>query len=281
MKAVGYAAALCVVVTFLFVTGCDRDQTAGAWSRDEVSQEAPPEGVPADFFPLATGTTWTYAITLGEAEPLGYEEITWKGPGGTGVLSAQRRRFTGVFEEHEGNQFTLKMRVKGPAPKQGGLEYPLGVELEILKDDLGIFYGAKQVFFAVANYDRFMAHLVVTHDANGPGAPSGSGPWSSWGSEDGYSMRLIFFGSAPGTRISMGSKPKDMLLFAGVEGTIEGGVDVLRFMRTVLPSDDPIDELLGEGFSEETWFEKDRGLVRLVQTRGSVTMTWNLTDFSQ
>jgi len=281
MKTVQYTVALCMTVAFLFITGCDREQTDEAWSREGISQEAPPEGVPADFFPLETGTTWTYAITLGETEPLNYEEVSWEGPGKTGILSVRRGRFFGVFEEHQGNQFTLKMRVKGPAPKQGGLEYPLGVELEILQDDLGVFHDAKQVFFAVANYDRFMAHLVITHDVNGPGAPTGSGPWSSWGSEDGYSMRLIFFGSAPGTRISMGGQHKDLLLFGGVEGTIEGGVDVLHFIRTVLPSDDPTDGLLSEGFSEETWFEKDKGLFRLVQTRGDATMTWDLTDFSQ
>ena len=47
--------------------------------------DRPPAGHPSDFFPTATGSTWTYEIELvGDQHPLKYEQVAW--PQGQGSI---------------------------------------------------------------------------------------------------------------------------------------------------------------------------------------------------
>ena len=171
-------------------------------------------GEPSDYFPAASETEWVYEIEIGEVEPLNYREVVWPLGDGQAVAQAVRSRFVPLLEDKQLKTFALIIKVRGPAAEQGPLKYPDGVELEIVKDELGIFRDAKQVFWAITSSDRFMLDEVITYSPDTPGAPTGA--FGSLGVEDGYSQRVIFFGEEPGAQIGLGKEPKDTLLFVRI-----------------------------------------------------------------
>lgn len=278
---------LALALAFLFM-GCD-SMEPGKAGPNAVGQN-PPNCDPREYLPSKPGTTWTYDIKVGKAEPLNYEEVLWNQGDGK-IVMASRGRFWGFLNNKAKEDFRLKMRVKGPAAKQGGMQYPIGIELEILEDGLGVFKHEKQVFWAATVSGGLMAHQVVTHGPDSSGAPSG-GPWGSWGAEDGYSMEIFLFGKKPGTEVSM--RETDSLLFIGNDAVPGQNTSGLHFLRTVKPAKKESGEVkklieeksegmnpLGKGFTEDKWFVRGRGLVRLEQrVDGVVSMTWVLKEFS-
>jgi hypothetical protein len=247
-------------------------------------------GHPREFFPSQVGTTWTYEIELvGGDPPLKYEETSWPIGADKSVMYATRgiiyNRSATTPDEQRRN-FALKISVKRPAAKQGRLQYPLGVELSIDHDELGVFSEAKQVFWAISDSARFNANLVVTVDSDSPSAPS-SGGFGRWGQGDGSAMRLLFFGDRPGIGIGLKDSP-DKLLFRGVRANVENfdGNECLYFTRTVDAAKSDRDDLpqradgadrLSRAFREEMWFARGKGLVRLEQiVDDKPTMTWTL-----
>jgi len=185
------------------------------------------------------------------------------------------------------------LKIKGDAKKQGGLEYPIGTELLVEKDELQVFFEAKQIFLATTPHGGFMTHRVVTYSSDTPGSPN-----YGYGTEDGYSMGIVFFLRKPGIRISMGRSEKkesvDSLLFVDIEPIPGTRTPGFHFLRRVLPSEkegktekesadkeDGDAGNLGKGFTEDTWFDWGKGLVYLQQkVDGKVSMTWKLVDFS-
>lgn len=277
------------MVLVAIVFGCGRnesDKEKPASPRSESSLPIPgqPPGKPGDFFPSQVGWTWTYEITIGDAEPLRYNETAWP-LGDKWIVYATRRRFPPVVKGEGEKTFHLVIRSKATATKQGPLEYPIGIELDVVEDELGVYEDAKQVFWAISTSGRFMAHLVTTYDPRSAPGGSRGGAWGRWGQEEGYSMRLIFFGDQPGTQIGMGNEPADKLLFEGIDTNAEGyaGQPLLRFIRSVEGSrDDQSDRILDRAFTEEMWYAKGKGLVRLVQkVEGKTSMTWTLTALSR
>jgi len=228
---------------------------------------------PADYFPMDVGREWSYLITIGETEPLIYQEVVW--PTSTGsVLSSTRGRL--ALASREGDTFLLELRVKSRAVEQGPLSYPEGVELEILTDDLDFYEDSQQVFWAILTSPRYMTHEVVTFSQYGIRAPTG---WPI--QEDGFSMRLLFVGEE-GVSVGMGEDPADEVMFIGVDTDVPGyeGKALLQFRRTVKegePMPGRPRDYLDSGFIENTWFAEGEGLVRLEQrVGGQVSMTWNL-----
>lgn len=254
-------------------------------------EDGQPKGNPRDYFPTKIGTTWTYKITLGKVRPLRYETVTWP-QGNTGIVMASRGFYPGSFGEDK-QEFILKMRVKGRALKQGKMQYPIGVELEILEDEFGVFENHKQVFFAATDSGGFIAHWVKTRDYSSPGAPR-TNAWGGWGAEDGYTMPVIFFAARPGTQISMGEGSPDSLTFVGPDDSLKPN-GRLQFLRVVKPAKkeerhEGVTEKkfgkgltdLEKGFEEHMWFTKGKGLVLLKQTiDGETSMKWLLIDFLQ
>jgi hypothetical protein len=245
--------------------------------------EGPPEGVPGDYFPHQVGTEWQYDVSTGPAEPLEYREVAWR-MGSSLEYIASRGRYRPYFEAKTRN-FVLRMKVQGPSPEQGPLKYRDGVELAVLEDGLGIFENHHRIFWAVGTAERYMANEIVTFPPDSPGAPGMGGPWGGWGAEDGYSMRLVFFADKPGIAIGFGEHAKDMTAFVGAESC--NGIPCLHFVRTVEAgkADDRVPhsaaaDYLDRGFTEDRWFAKGKGLVRLEQkVDGRTSMTWTLTKF--
>lgn len=237
-------------------------------------------GVKNEYFPLEIGVRWAYEIQIGEAEPLNYKETRWPmEPGKVSVFST-RGRYTAYLKDPSKKSYRLTIAVKGPAEKQGGLQYPIGAELEIEEDELGIFGDAEKVFFAVTTSGRYMAQLVATYPPDSLGAPFGMTSF-----EDGFSMQILFFTGNLGTEIGIGKEPKDKLALIGLDTSVPKykGEALLHFRREVAPDENILQqaEYLNNGFTEDLWFAKGKGLVRLEQkVNGKVSMVWVLTQFT-
>jgi hypothetical protein len=277
---------------------------------DRRNNNLPPSGHPRDFFPSEPGATWVYSVeVLGDDPPLKYEEVSWPISEGRAVTYATRgiiHKFDRPLEEgtestNATKSYSLEMCVKGRAAQQGRLKYPLGVELKVLKDDLGIFENAKEVFWAITESGRFTVHLVITYDPDTPGAgaPVG-GAFGRWGQGDGSSMRHIFFVDKPFVGIGAQGSPdslgffgvkKDAIGFDGTEAKGFEGTECLYFRRiveaakkldaeAVTPEIPASADRLNSAFEEHMWYARGKGLVRLEQrVNKKPTMIWTLEEF--
>lgn len=280
-----------LIIWFLlmvFAYGCGEGEEieSGTSVEDEETESSIIiEVEPSDYFPTSEGTSWVYEIEIGNVEPIFYRLERWSVGDGYVLPYEIRGRFARLFYNNNEKKFLLEIGVKRLADKQGPLQYPKGVELEIKKDELGIFEEAKQVFWAITFSGGFEVDEVVTYSPeNMPGYPTGS-----WGMEEGYSIRPMFFSDLPGTQIGIcvGDEAVDNLLFAGVDTKVPEyeGIPLLYFIRTVEPAKKKEGEnyyYFHNGFSEEIWFAIGKGLVRLEQKVGGKTsMVWTLVEFSE
>lgn len=216
---------------------------------------------------------------MGEIEPLYYREVIWP----VGEEKYKQTSTRGIFVAHLKDpnrvEFYLQKRIKCKAEHQGELNYPLGFEIEIQKDDLGIYSRSKQVFLAASTSSRFMADEVITYSAEED--TLASNPWGNLGRKDGFCMRLIFFGDEPGLSIGLGSDPKDRLIFKGFENVPTTNEAALHFRREVDASENASEDL-DRAFTEDTWFVKGKGLVYFQQKiNDKISMTWELVDFKK
>jgi hypothetical protein len=259
--------------------------TLGCTGRDQASggTQGRPDGDPQEYFPIAMGTTWTYDITIGPGEPLSYQTRKWP-MGEKAMVQSVRGRYWGAMkhlEEGKTSSLKLKLRVAGRTT-----ECPMAtanaVKVDVVQDDLGIFEDAEALYFTRIGDESDCEWVMVTsYGMHGIGAPTGS-----WGmplsTDNGFSNRLIFFGDGFGIRISLGgASSEDHLLCVGLDQVRRGArnVELVRFTRTVDPrsDDDSEADVLNKGFTEDTWYQRGRGLVRLEQTiDGQRTMTWEL-----
>lgn len=266
-----------------------------------------------DYFPSNVGVTWTYEITVGDTEPIHYGTILWP-LGNRSIGVEDKGRFEHVANGKGRKRFKLVVRSKASAMKQGPLQYPKGVELEVVQDGLGVFENTKRVFLAINSAERFMAELIITYDPNDPMSTWRRLPDGATGGKvgDGFSRRLLFFGAQPGTALAMGKEHADMLYFVGSDASVEGyaGQALLHFKRIVKGTTDELTGLLSQpqnenalnamrsmkgttgvdpdviyfsrGFEDDMWYAKGKGLVRLVQKVGEKTsMTWKLIALSK
>lgn len=269
-KIKGIVVILSILIISLTLPGCGGKNDGGS-------------GDLSDYFPIDTGKEWTYKITIGEAEPLSYREIVWDLKGGGTLIQSAMRRFLPLLEENSPDKFLLKIAVKRPAAPQELLNYPIGVELTIEEDELGIFAEYEKVFWAMTSSGRFMAEQMVTYSPLKPWAPSNA--LGSHGRKNAYSNRLLLFEAEPGAKLSgMGSITLvDMIYYEGIDNNLPGyeGNGCLHFKRVVVLKkgnwDREPEPPLNKDFTEDTWFAKGIGLVRLEQkVEGVPSMTWTL-----
>lgn len=265
----------------------DEDSAAPSSLSQRIVVDATPSSIgdPIDYVPTKPGTVLAYKIKTGPAEPLQFNQVIWPEGDRASITSTRGRFFAVVLDSTNEVKKTyfLTLRVKCLAEKQGGLSLPIGVELAVDKDDLGIYRDYKQVFLAANPRNRFMCREVVVYP---PEKSMRSGPWGSWGGEDGYSVRLVFFGDKPGIQIGFGEKPKDELLFEGIKSVPGLNARGLHFLRTVKPAErkdgDKGSGYLDKGFEEDTYFVRGKGLVYLEQrVDGEISMTWTRVDLTE
>lgn len=262
-KSIFLALLVCIFLSFMAV-GCNKKSSDSSGSSGDLSSNI---GVPADYFPTEKGCRWEYEITIGKAEPLQFRITTWP-MGDKGVRMATRSRFLPLISSgNPKSSFILAYSIKGPVEKAGPYAWS-PVELKIERDDLGIYKDVKNVYLIHA--PDYLSMEVVTYSPDSPGAPGGT--WGSWGQEDGYSDRIIFFADKP--MIARSIIDSDMLLFLGLDGK------ELHFCRQV-SAEEKSEDVLGSAFTEDLWYAKGKGLVKLQQKiNGEVSMTWNLKKFS-
>jgi len=235
-------------------------------------------GLPQDYFPIAVGTEWQYDIELfPPKDPLTHEIKFWP-EGNSEIVQEVSGRL--LFTDSATEEFKLVLKVKKTAAEQGPLKYPIGVELEVLQDDLGIYEWCDQVFFAVTNHGRYFVNLVKTYSPDSPGCPS-RGSWGSWGTEPGHSIKPYFFGEEPGTGLGL-ENSNESVVFVGMAS--KNNRQCLHFTRVVEGNADEarLDSSagdIGRSFTEDMWFAKGVGLIKLEQRVGdSLTMTWTLKE---
>jgi len=214
-----------------------------------------------DFFPFKLDIRWTYEIIV-KNQPLFYHIESW--PLGDNVFSYDIR---GTYTK-EKKTYLLIFEVEKTAAKQGPLEYPQGVKLSVIKDELGIFKYAKEVYWAINTYSRNAAHVVITYPPHMPGAPVQN-------VRGGYYIQLLFFIAKPGSVLSLG---EDELLFVGLEPFQDQLA--LHFKRTVSSGEDK--GYIQHSFIEDSWYQKGKGLVYLEQKVDDITtMIFRLKDLKK
>jgi len=240
-----------------------------------LGQSKPTASDTRNYFPTYTGTKWVYEITLGEITPLFFRDVFWTGNDGKISVIRVRGRLPGPKISRD--SLKLVISVKGPVTKRWPLDND-GVELVIEKDDIRIFQDRKQVFWSMMTRvdmitfvrDRFEVTEVITFSPHLGWAPGGLLPGGGMLEKDGYLERFIFFDAEPTTGLRRGRSEDlpDELTFIGLDNSH------LHFIRQINASEQ------GKGFTEETWFAKDRGLVRFEQkVEGRVSMKWKLVQF--
>lgn len=232
-------------------------------------------GDPRDYFPFTPGYQMEYRITLGNKEPLNFQVIHWPMGGDGGMVTESRGRFIPPAQKEE---YSLVLQVVGPVTQEGPYHWD-GVEIRVVKDELGIFDDVEHLFWMRTQGDDLNILEVRMYSPESPGAPTGS--WGVPLSTGGNASKALFFAGRPGTGISLGDNgskgPDDLLAFLGSKN------GVLCFMRKVAEHKDDTSsdldgsEVFNRPFEEYTWFEKGRGMVRLEQRVDGVTsMTWQL-----
>jgi len=232
---------------------------------------------PHVYFPMDVGTTWTYEISLGKTDPLHFGRVSWPQGGGQSMSIEVRGRYLGAIKNEGTGPLRLVLKVEEVAAQQGPLQFPEGVKLTVLEDELGIYEDIEEVFWAATTSDGFQVTEITTHSPDSSGAPGGA--WGSYGIEPGYSMKLVFFAREPGTGLSVGEESPETLFFKGPEG------NQLHFERIVEGSKENQSPeaagVLNSPYTENIVFEKGKGLVSLEQkVDGTHSMTWKLVKFT-
>jgi len=276
-----------VLVTALLLPSCVTGVAASSSDLQVSVPQAPAAYIEdvADYFPIDVGREWTYKVTFGEANPLFYQEVFWSLSGDKSVHDRAIR----WIDSSPGEEGLLKMKIERQAVTQGPLSWPIGVKLVILKDELKLFKNQKEIFWAITKDGGFFALQITTYS---PESFQLSGSYQSIPIGDGVSKKIAFFDAKPDTSKNIEDSP-DELYFKGVETNLigYGGISCLHFQRQVALSTiaqkyynlSPQPE--EKDFTEDIWFAKGIGLVRLeqmVKNKSSEawepSMTWTLVS---
>ena len=241
---------------------------------------------PYDFFPMVVGSKWKYSIELGAVGPLGYEEIIQVTGGKAAVHPTRRVLLTEQKPKAgAGKPLALELHVRRPAIYDQFHPRFRVIELSVERDDLGIFRGSKKVFSTVIRHQMHQSaeFIVVFPPDQGPGSVAKPAPKESL---DGVSRRLAFFAGSEAASLGVGLRKVDELYLVGPEKLTldKRELECLRFKRVVAPAprrgnedQSPADA----GFTENIWYARDVGLVRLEQKIGAKTsMIWKLESYA-
>lgn len=248
-----------VVFAFLLFQKFEYKKTKNNYAEEIVNL-----GLPDDYFPAEAGMRWTYQITVGKILPLYSRQIQWETDSGEKIASF----YTGHYlpRPREKKVFSL---VIGIIRKWG--KNPAIAEIKVEKDELGVFKGAKRIFWEIIddeNYEYaeggYQIYERITYPSSHPDAPPDS--------SRGMSTRTLMFSGEPGDFIEYDyGHDHEGLVFDGSQS------DLILFTRGVLR-----DESSDSNFIEKTIFRREKGIIWLEQKIGNeVSMVWKLIDFSR
>lgn len=247
-------------------------------------------GLPADYFPTPVGWRWEYNVQASEEyekSPLSYEIVHWPLGNDNSISYRTRGILMGGGSEKKVATKKLILEVAAMAVKQGPFQYPEGYRLKVVRDDMEYFGEAEDIldiFWTISQSRRYSVDQVVTYSPSSSRNMNFGNPWGGYGSEPGYAMRVVFFGSKPNVAIGL-SGSGDRLYFIDFENF--QGKDALHFQRQVeadtlrLNSESNLaSNRLSSAFTEDVWYIKGQGLSKLIQKVNSeITMVWDLVRF--
>lgn len=226
-----------------------------------------------DYFPIGHGMKWVYEIQVYGQVPMRQELVRWL-TNGSMLLTLQCDRLGRAFSDSLFARNILEMRVSQRDSKHA--------EIEIAEDGLGIFKYIDRLCYIVEE-DNSIVRLIVWEPAT---IWDPRGFQAFIGSSPAFSDRVVFFMGSPG-QVLADDDAWESITFLAEDERLPGfeGKSIMRFLRVVRLVDEQLilrdGAESGSGFTEEMWYEKGRGLVRLEQrVDDTVSMVWRLISYS-
>lgn len=222
----------------------------------------------SSYIPTAPGMRWEYDIQLfpENGDAFLRSKIIWPLQHGKMLAEPVSRRMHIAPEQvgdwnREGTK-KLIVRVKCKTQNSQFAKYPDSIELMIERDDLGLFRGAKAMFWAVIKAGNVRADWIINYPSRTSSDP------------DGCSRKTFFFQTDIGSGIQSQDDENDSVVFLQKVNKTQNASNILVFRRQVtLPG-------TGVSFHEDMFFVADVGLSTLVQVvDGKEVMRWNLVNF--
>lgn len=244
--------------------------TTSALPTDKTLPAVEPTGTVLDYFPHEIGMSWTYEITTENIHPLQYWATYWEEV----TLGFNTRVSVKPPGERPPLTHELTLRVVGEATVAVDETVYSGVELSILKDELGLYYGVDKFFWVFLPEPNNLVAMAVYVDDIFLGYDKNIALVKG---TTGCAMRPLLFDGESGEEQSLvfdwDKAPRDDLLyFDGSDGK------TLEFTRQVAAAQE-VGVDYDRAFTEKSIFELGKGLVFLQQKVGNITsMTWELVS---
>lgn len=232
-----------------------------------------------EFFPLDTGLRLVYKIEkCSTNNPLYSVHVFWTIGQNRGRLVLIRREIE--FKPGQ-DEYLLILKVKGPnLEEKKSSDYDKVIEVEIERDDIGLYANAQKLFWCVKSNSRYKIYEVLYHDPSSTGSEAARGEGYKE-QPAGISQQFKIFSGIP--LITYAYIDEEVLYFIGPE--MFENQNCLHYRRIVweVKKDywgNPIEQnYIMTPFTEDLWFAEGKGLVKLVQkVDGKITMTLSLKE---
>lgn len=226
-------------------------------------------------FPTMPGFRWVYHITLGEVEPLQFLTTIWPVDSKEGVLSSLRHKLIPSTKKPADKTFELIIKLKGKTTVSNPLFKGEAMEIEIEKDELGIYPNCQKLFWIINSDQEFTVFELALRSPQSPDAPLDSP--GIWQKTNGYAIKPLFFKATPGVYLASDKIPEEQLASLAIlnEGIILArvvGENKSEKNKTEMSSSN-------KGFMEIMIFQRNVGLVYLEQiVDGKISMIWELVE---
>jgi hypothetical protein len=252
-----------------------------------VSTDKGKEWKPEDYFPITPGMSWSYQIEVKDREPVWYRIVLYGLPGDKNPeIVRMSGRFLELVRNNKKKTFLLEKKITQHVIPNTSSEKDEAIELEIGKDELGVYKNSEKVFWHLSGSNLFylIHEIVVYHKSELVGPLGKMSPILPTG---GFGISPVFVKNPLGILMVQGC-PEEQLLFKGFDYKVPKfeGEALLHFIRYVIVSTDSEEKKKGHGeergFYENLWYAKGKGLVRLEQKIGEETsMVWTLQQLKR
>lgn len=265
MKSNHYLCILAIfgVISCLLIAGCtqssDNPKPATATTAYQGQSSSIKQSFADDadqYFPMKVGSEWYYTVDVKEGGALNYKETP---------ISIRREM---IYPQNKGNSLIIK--IEKTVDEQCDSQYPDSLKLKVIKDDYNIFKYDKNIFWIKLGLptieDAYMVNQITTI--------------SDFSHGDLCTEKTLFIADRENTGIQRDGS-KDEQIYLGKENINYKYqlIECMHFKRIVSSSDKSLGEL-GQGFTEESWYAPDKGLIRMEQKIGGKTsMIWELESF--